>query len=94
MPAEPRAEVAYFRVADVHIAHFGLGNVLPDDSYEGWDRKYLSIEGGESDERNTSFIMASTPESLTIPPLPAAPSTIDSSKISDSRYGTHVSRLK
>jgi hypothetical protein len=33
--AAPRAEVAYFRVAEVHIAHFGLGNLLPDDSYEG-----------------------------------------------------------
>jgi len=35
IPATPRAEVAYFRSAEVHTAHFGLGNVLPDSSCGG-----------------------------------------------------------
>lgn len=55
MSALPRAEVAYFRVAEVHTAHFGLGNVLPDDSYEGWKRKCLSTKGRKDDETTYIF---------------------------------------
>ena len=40
IPAALRAEVAYFRVAEVHMAHFGSGNVLPDPSCRGWERKH------------------------------------------------------
>ena len=50
MLTELRAEVAYCRLAEVHIAHFGLGNVLADDSYEGRERKHLSIETRETGE--------------------------------------------
>lgn len=41
MPAALRAEVAYFRVAEVHIAHFGLGNEWLDASCERRECKHL-----------------------------------------------------
>ena len=53
MPAEFRTDIACRRVAEVHIAHFGLGNRLADDSYERWKRKHISIQGRETDKNYT-----------------------------------------
>ena len=53
IPAASRADVAYFRVEEVHTAHFGFGNVQPGVNYGGWKRKHLHPAGLASD--NTEY---------------------------------------
>lgn len=72
IPAAPRAEVAYFRVAEVHMAHFGLGNVPPDASCEG--AKLLRSANRMNDK--TAYILDDGTDARKFDDAPATSSTL------------------
>jgi len=75
MPAAPRAEVAYFRVAEVHTAHLGSGKTLLGANCEGVKRKHLHSADLAND--GTAYILHDGTDTRKFDDPPTAGSTLE-----------------